>query len=151
MFSEVFKRFWKEKLAWNVLRNQLRDFKDQEERNIRKLQLLRDYIHTTFMKIVQFSRPPHPPLSTYVQNLSTPLTLDVQFQKNPFPPVSSETSLSAFSWLYTLVCAVVQKYHKMSFSFTITHICSTHLAINLFYLHNLKAYTNYRKATAPCM
>ena len=26
-----------------------------------------------------------------------------------------ETSLSAFSWLYTLVCAVVQKFHELSF------------------------------------
>ena len=28
---------------------------------------------------------------------------------------SAEASLSAFSWLYTLVCAVVQKYHEMYF------------------------------------
>ena len=27
----------------------------------------------------------------------------------------TEASLSAFPWLYTLVCAVVQKYHKMLF------------------------------------
>ena len=27
----------------------------------------------------------------------------------------AETSLSAFSWLYTLVFAVVQKYHAMSY------------------------------------
>ena len=27
----------------------------------------------------------------------------------------AEASLSAFSWLYTLVCAVVQKYYEMSF------------------------------------
>ena len=27
----------------------------------------------------------------------------------------AEASLSVFSWLYTLVCAVVQKYHEMSF------------------------------------
>ena len=42
----------------------------------------------------------------------------------------AEVSLSAFWWLYTLVYAVVQKYQEMSFS--------THFAINLFYLHNLK-------------
>ena len=49
-----------------------------------------------------------------------------------------EPSLYAFSWLYTLVCEFVQKYHEMSFLFIITHILSTHFAINLFYLHNLK-------------
>ena len=27
----------------------------------------------------------------------------------------AEPSLSAFSWLYSLECAVVQKYHEMSF------------------------------------
>ena len=33
----------------------------------------------------------------------------------------AETSLSAFSWLYTLVCAVVQKYHKMPFINNCSH------------------------------
>ena len=37
----------------------------------------------TSMKIVQISRPP-PPMSSYVQNSSTPLTLDVQFQTRPY-------------------------------------------------------------------
>ena len=27
----------------------------------------------------------------------------------------AEASVSAFSWLYTLVCAVVQKYHEIYF------------------------------------
>ena len=36
----------------------------------------------TLMKIGQFSRP-STPLSRYVQDYSTPLTLDVQFQTNP--------------------------------------------------------------------
>ena len=27
----------------------------------------------------------------------------------------AEPSLSAFSWLYTLACEVVQKYHEMSY------------------------------------
>ena len=39
----------------------------------------------TSMKIVQLSGPPTP-LSIYVQNSSTPLTLDVQFQMNSVPP-----------------------------------------------------------------
>ena len=29
----------------------------------------------------------------------------------------AEASLSAFSWLYTLVCEVVQKYHEMYFTY----------------------------------
>ena len=33
----------------------------------------------------------------------------------------AEASLSAFSWLYTLVCAVVQKYHEMSFIYNYSH------------------------------
>ena len=33
----------------------------------------------------------------------------------------AEASLSAFSWLYTLVCAVVQKYHEMSFIYDYPH------------------------------
>ena len=40
-----------------------------------------------------------------------------------FPSSSShlaEASLSAFSWLYTLVCAV-QKYHEMSFIYNYLH------------------------------
>ena len=35
-----------------------------------------------------------------------------------FPLISfhlAEASLSAIFWLYTLVCAVVRKYHEMSF------------------------------------
>ena len=53
--------------------------------------LIRDDVHMTSMKIVQFSRPPPPlfppipHLSIYVQNSSTSLTLDVQFQTNPRP------------------------------------------------------------------
>ena len=49
----------------------------------------------------------------------------------------AEVSLSAFLWLCTIVCAIVQKYHKMSFIYIIIHIFSTQFAINLF-LHNLK-------------
>ena len=49
----------------------------------------------------------------------------------------AEASLSAFSWLYIFVCAVFQKDHKMSFVIII-HIFSTHFAINMFYMHNLK-------------
>ena len=33
----------------------------------------------------------------------------------------AEAPLSAFSWHYTLECAVVQKYHEMSFIFNYSH------------------------------
>ena len=82
---------------------------------------------------------PQPPLSIYVQNSSTSLTLDVQFQ--PTPTLTSpndnqlikrkynprwlfhfaEASLSAFSWLYALLCVVVQKYHEISFIYNYSH------------------------------
>ena len=119
-------------------------------------------------KLSNFQDPP-PPLSIYLQNSFTPLTLDVHFQTQPPPPPSSndnqsvkrkhnprmtiicyqvllsgrlsffslcslilhgfpltsfhlpEASLSAFSWLYTLVCAFVQKYHKLSFIYNCSY------------------------------
>ena len=33
----------------------------------------------------------------------------------------AEASLSAFSWLYALLCAVVQKYHEISFIYNYSH------------------------------
>ena len=49
----------------------------------------------------------------------------------------AEASLSAFSWLHTLECGVIQKYHEMSFIYNYSHF-SSHFAIDLFYLHNMK-------------
>ena len=48
----------------------------------------------------------------------------------------TEASLSAFLWFYTLVCAVVQR-SKCLLSIFI-HIFSTHFAINLFYMLDVK-------------
>ena len=33
----------------------------------------------------------------------------------------SEASLPAFSWCYSVVCAVVQKYHELSFIYNYSH------------------------------
>ena len=33
----------------------------------------------------------------------------------------AEASLASFSWLYTLVCAVVQKYQEMSFIYNYSY------------------------------
>ena len=64
---------------------------------------------------------------------STKNELFCERRKNPYPPCPSlilsaltsfhlaEASLSAFSWLYTLVCAVVQKDHKMPFIYNYSH------------------------------
>ena len=53
--------------------------------------VIRDDTNMASMKIVQFPRRP-PPLLSYVQNSSTPLTLDVQFETNlsPLPPSPNE-------------------------------------------------------------
>ena len=53
---------------------------------------VRDDTYMTSMKIVQFSGPPTP-VSIYVQNSSTPLTLDVEFQMNTVPPFQMITNL----------------------------------------------------------
>ena len=58
--------------------------------------------------------------------------------------------LIAFPWLYTIVCAVAQKYHEIYFIFIIIHIFSTHIAINLFYLHNLKMKTLEQQLHRAC-
>ena len=34
----------------------------------------------------------------------------------------AEASLYAFSWLYSLQCAVVQKYHEMPFIYSYSHV-----------------------------
>ena len=48
----------------------------------------------------------------------------------------AEVSPSAFSWLYTLVCAVVQKYHEMYFIYNYSHfLVYTHFAINVLFTH----------------
>ena len=49
----------------------------------------------------------------------------------------AEASLSAFLWLFTFECAVSKNITKCLLSIVI-HIFSTHFAINLFYLHNMK-------------
>ena len=49
----------------------------------------------------------------------------------------TEASLFSFSWFSTLVYAVIQKCHEMSFIYAYTHF-STHFAINLFYLQQLE-------------
>ena len=49
----------------------------------------------------------------------------------------AEASLYDLPWFYTLVSAVLKNITKCLL-FIIIHIFSTHFAINLFYLHNLK-------------
>ena len=49
--------------------------------------------------------------STFVSSINSLILSD--FSLTSFH--LSEASLSSFSWFYSLVCAVVQKYHEMSF------------------------------------
>ena len=60
--------------------------------------------------------------STFVYSINSLILPD-------FPLTSfhlAEASLSTFSWFYTLVCAVVQKYRKMSFIYTSMSVQSFH-------------------------
>ena len=78
----------------------------------------------TSLKIVQFSRPPtllvhlHP-IFFHPLDLGRPISNDPPPPPPP-PQFQTKASLSA-SWLYTLVCAVVHKYHEMFFLFIIIH------------------------------
>ena len=60
----------------NLLDDAVKSLASKEDIDLLKI-LIRDDTHMTSMKTVQFSRPPPPTLSIYVQNYSTPLTLDV--------------------------------------------------------------------------
>ena len=51
---------------------------------------------------------------------------------------SIEVSLSAFLWLCTLVCAVVQKYHEMSFIYNYSHFYYSFCNQHVFFWHDLK-------------
>ena len=62
----------------------------------------------------------------------------------------NEASLFAFSWLYALECAVVQKYHEISFIYNYSHF--KYLFCNQPVL--FAQYENVNKlwkTTEPCM
>ena len=70
--------------------------------------------------------------------------------------LACKASLSALTWSYTLVCAVVQKCHNyfvlfFILLFIIIHIFSNQFAVNLFCLNNFKMWTNYGTTSATCM
>ena len=69
------------------------------------------------MKIVQFSRPPTL-LSIYVQNSSTPLTLDIQFQTNHSPSPNDNQSIKRkHNPRMTIICYQVLPSDQLSFDF----------------------------------
>ena len=74
----------------------------------------RDDTHMTSMKIAQFSRPP-PPLSIYVQNSSTHLTLDVQFQTTP-PPFQMITNQLKENIIQGRLLFVTRSFFQVIFS-----------------------------------
>ena len=54
-----------------------------------------------------------------------------------FPLTSFHLADASLYYLYYCVCSC-PKNDEMSFIYIVIHIFSTHFAINLFYLHNLK-------------
>ena len=54
-------------------------------------------------------------------------------------------SLSAFSWLYTLVCTVVQTYHKIYCICNYSHFKYSFCNQRFYYLYNLKKLYNLYK------
>ena len=79
-----------------------------------------------------------PHLSIYVKNSSTPLTLDVQFQTTPSKKNLKRRPHYLLFRSSILLCMQLSKNITKCFLFVITHSFSTHFAINLFCLHNLK-------------
>ena len=71
----------------------------------------KDDTHMTSMKIVQFSRTPTP-VSIYVQNSSTPLSLDVQFQTN-LPLQMITNRLKENNPRMTIICYQVLPSHTV--------------------------------------
>ena len=81
----------------------------------------------TSIKIVQFSRPPYPVLSIYIQNSSTPLTLDVQFQTNLPPNFKRKPHYLLFCGFILLCVQLSKNITKCLFCLYFTHILSTHI------------------------
>ena len=105
---------------------------------------IRDDTHMTPMKIVQFSTPPVPaPLSSYVQNSSTPLTLDVQFQtKSPHSPYDNQSIKRKQSKddYY-----VILSYLLVGFRFQYQLINLAWLSVDLFSLNQSRPQSNLKK------
>ena len=93
IFRSSLRRCSIEKMFLNILQNSQENTCARVSFLIKLKTFIRDDTHMTSMKIVQFSTPPvPPPLSSYVQNSSTPLTLDVQFQtKSPPSPYDNQS------------------------------------------------------------
>ena len=90
--------------------------------------ILRDNTHMTSKKIVQLSRPP-PPLSIYVQNAATRLTLDVQFQtvSNEVLPHCALRLMEAFWLVETFISECLTR------SFVICTVYEAGLTLNDLY------------------
>ena len=64
----------------------------------------------------------------------------------------AEALLSAFLWLYTLVCAKISRhvFYLQLFTFFV-HILQSTCCFFWFFLHNLNTSRNYGTTTAPCI
>ena len=86
----------------------------------------------TSMKTVQFSRPPTP-LSRYIQNSYTPLTLDVQFQTNPLPsPYDNQSTKRKHNPRMTIIC--YRSFLQVGFSLQYRLINLAWLSLDFFHL-----------------
>ena len=84
----------------------------------------------TLMKIAQFVRLP-PPLSIYVKNFSTPLTLDVQFETNsPLQMITNQLKENIIQeWLLYLI----RSFLKVGFRFQYQITNLTWLSFDVFW------------------
>ena len=72
-------------LPWSFFLRKCQHFRLSKFQDPKLSFLERGDTHMLPIKTVQFSSPPSPILSSYVQNSPTPLISDAQFQTNPSP------------------------------------------------------------------
>ena len=89
--------------------------------------------HMTSMKIVQFSRP-STLLSIYVQNYSTPLTLDVQCQTPPLPLQMITNQLKENIIQGWLLYMLSGPFFMSAFIFSISSLILSDFSLTSFHL-----------------
>ena len=77
---------------------------------------IRDDTHMASMTVVQFSRSLNP-LYSYVQNSSTPLTLDVQSQINARPPSTNDNQTIKRKHNQGMTLNIIRSFLHVSFCF----------------------------------
>ena len=95
-----------------------------------------DDTHITSMKIVHLSRHalPLPPLSSYVQSSSTPLTLNVQFKRilSLALPLQIKTNQLKYNKIQGWLLYVIRSFLQVGLCFQYQRINLVWLSINFF-------------------